>query len=114
MLVCASLAVATMTSAHAAINSMSLGASYNAQKTDITFRVYSSQATYMKLYLYSTGCGAQESATYVLSPTGSNVWAVTVAVSAIQSAGITGTVYYGYRAWGPNWTYARVGRKGPR
>jgi hypothetical protein len=78
------------------------------------FRVYSSQATYMKLYLYSTGCGAQESATYVLSPTGSNVWAVTVAVSAIQSAGITGTVYYGYRAWGPNWTYARVGRKGPR
>ena len=60
---------------HAAINSMSLGASYNAQKTSITFRVYSSQATRMVLYLYASGYGVQDSATYVLSPAGSSVWA---------------------------------------
>jgi isoamylase len=108
----AGFAAPTMTPAHAAINSMSLGASYNAQKTNITFRVYSSQATSMVLYLYSAGYGAQESATYVLSPAGSNVWAVTVAVSAIRTAGITGTVYYGYRAWGPNWTYSANWTKG--
>jgi isoamylase len=103
VLVCASLAAAP---AYAAINSMSLGASYNAQKTNITFRVYSSHATNMMLYLYSAGYGVQESATYSLSPSTSNVWAVTVPVSAIQAAGITGTVYYGYRAWGPNWPYS--------
>src|ERR1700722_1641884 len=112
MLVCASLAAATLTAAYASIDSMTLGASYNAQKTDITFRVYSSQATYIKLYLYSTGYGVQESTTYVLSPAGSNVWAVTVPVSAIQAAGISGTVYYGYRAWGPNWTYSASWTKG--
>jgi glycogen operon protein len=98
--------------AHAAINSMSLGASYNAGKTSITFRVYSSQATRMVLYLYSAGYGVQESATYVLSEGANDVWAVTVPVSAIQSAGITGTVYYGYRAWGPNWPYNSSWTKG--
>jgi isoamylase len=104
--------LAAATPAHASIDSMSLGAVYNSTKTDITFRVYSSQATRMVLYLYSAGYGAQESATYVLSPAGSNVWAIEVPVSAIQNAGITGTVYYGYRAWGPNWPYSASWTKG--
>jgi glycogen operon protein len=104
--------VAWMTPARAAINSMSLGATYTSQNTEISFRVYSSQATRMVLYLYSAGYGVQESATYVLSPAGGGVWAVTVPVSAIQSAGITGTVYYGYRAWGPNWPYSASWTKG--
>lgn len=111
-LVCAIAATIRIPSAQAAINSMSLGAAYDAQKTQITFRVYSSQATRMVLYLYSAGYGVQESATYPLSPAGSNVWAVTVPVSAIQGAGITGTVYYGYRAWGPNWPYSSSWAKG--
>jgi isoamylase len=98
--------------AHASIDSMNLGASYNSQGTEITFRVYSSQATYMMLYLYSAGYGVQESATYELSPAGSDVWQVIVPVSEIQGAGITGTVYYGYRAWGPNWTYSSSWTKG--
>jgi isoamylase len=104
--------LAAATPAHASIDSMSLGAVYNSTKTDITFRVYSSQATRMVLYLYSAGYGVQESATYVLSPAGSNVWAIEVPVSAIQNAGITGTVYYGYRAWGPNWPYSASWTKG--
>lgn len=112
LLICASLALAPMLPAHAAINSMSLGASYNTQKTTITFRVYSAHASYMKLYLYASGYGAQESATYVLSMVGNGIWSVTVPVSAIQSAGITGAVYYGYRAWGPNWPYNASWTKG--
>ena len=98
--------------AQAAINSMNLGASYNAQKTSITFRVYSSQATRIELDLYASGYGVQESATYVLSAAGGGVWSTTVPVSALQSAGITGPVYYGYRAWGPNWTYSASWTKG--
>jgi isoamylase len=111
-LLCAILAAAAALPAYASIDSMSLGAVYNSNKTDITFRVYSSQATRVVLYLYSAGYGVQESTTYVLSPAGSNVWSVEVPVSAIQSAGITGTVYYGYRAWGPNWPYSSSWTKG--
>nr|AAA25854.1 isoamylase precursor (EC 3.2.1.68) [Pseudomonas sp. 'amyloderamosa'] len=112
LLGCAVLAGVPAMPAHAAINSMSLGASYDAQQANITFRVYSSQATRIVLYLYSAGYGVQESATYTLSPAGSGVWAVTVPVSSIKAAGITGAVYYGYRAWGPNWPYASNWGKG--
>jgi isoamylase len=112
LLICAGLAGAPIMPAQASIDSMSLGASYNAQKTQITFRVYSANATNMMLYLYSAGYGVQESATYTLSSVGNGVWQVVVPVSAIQTAGITGTVYYGYRAWGPNWPYNASWTKG--
>ena len=58
LLVIASLATAPWKPAYAAINPNTLGASYNSQKTQITFRVYSANATYMVLYLYNTGYGA--------------------------------------------------------
>jgi glycogen operon protein len=112
LLACAALAGVPATTTHAAINGMSLGASYNAPKTSITFRVYSSSATRIVLYLYASGYGSQESATYTLTSVGSGVWAVTVPVSSIQAAGITGSVYYGYRAWGPNWPYSSSWGKG--
>jgi isoamylase len=112
LLVFASLAATPWMPAHAAINPNNLGASYNSAQTQITFRVYSANATYMVLYLYSTGYGVQESATYPLTNVGSGVWQVVVPVSSIKSAGITGSVYYGYRAWGPNWTYSSSWTKG--
>ena len=98
--------------ADASINPMSLGAVYNAGQTQITFRVYSSEATHMVLYLYSAGYGVQESATYTLTNEGGGVWQVIVPVASIQAAGITGAVYYGYRVWGPNWTYSSSWSKG--
>jgi len=112
VLACTLFAIVTIEPAQSAINSMNLGAKYNAKATEIKFRVYSSRATHMMLYLFSVGYGVQESATYVLRPAGSGVWVVTVPVSAIHAAGITGTVYYGYRAWGPNWPYSADWTKG--
>jgi isoamylase len=112
LLACASLALVPAMSTRAAINGMSLGASYDSQQANITFRVYSSQATRMELYLYASGLGAEETATYVLSPIGNGVWSATVPVLSIQAAGLTGAVYYGYRAWGPNWPYSASWSKG--
>lgn len=98
--------------ARASINPNNLGASYNAGQTQITFRVYSANATYIKLYLYSAGYGVQESLSYALTKGSNNVWQVVVPVSSITGAGISGSVYYGYRAWGPNWTYSSSWTKG--
>ncbi|MGB9144707.1 MAG: alpha-amylase family glycosyl hydrolase, partial [Acidobacteriaceae bacterium] len=106
------LAILSDQPARAAIDPMNLGASYNSQSTEITFRVYSANATRMVLYLYTAGYGVQESATSVLSDVGDGVWQVVVPVSQIQGDGITGTVYYGYRAWGPNWPYSSSWTKG--
>jgi glycogen operon protein len=103
-LICAGMAV-TANPATAQINSMNLGAQYSSDGSSILFRVYSSRATQLSLYLYSAGYGAQESAVYPMTQGSDLVWQATVSVSDIRNAGITGAVYYGYRAWGPNWPY---------
>ena len=97
---------------NAQISNLNLGASYSADGTSVTFRVYSANATRIDLYLYSAGYGVQESAIYSTTQGSDDVWQATVEVSALQNAGITGTIYYGYRAWGPNWPYSSSWTKG--
>lgn len=91
--------------AHAAINTSNLGAKYDATKANISFKVYSSRATRIELSIYASAYGSQEVARYVLTKNATNVWSTNVVVSAISALGVTGPVYYGYRAWGPNWPY---------
>ena len=86
--------------AQASINSMGLGASYNSGKTTVTFRVYSAAATRITLYVYAEAYGAQEVASYPMTSS-SGVWSTTVSVSTLQSVGITGPIYYGYRGARP-------------
>jgi isoamylase len=97
-----------------AIDAHGLGGRYDATATGITFRVYSSRATRIAVYVYAAATGAQERASFVLSRNAStNVWATTVSVAVLRDTyGITGTVYYGYRAWGPNWPYSASWTKG--
>ncbi|WP_208543204.1 glycogen debranching protein [Marilutibacter alkalisoli] len=98
----------------AAIDANALGARYDAGGANIDFRVYSSRATRVEVWIYKTSSGAQEKVRYVLSKNSTtNVWSKTVPVSTLRdSYGITGTVYYGYRAWGPNWPYDSSWKKG--
>lgn len=100
--------------ARAAINAQNLGAKYDANKSKITFRAYSSRATRIEVWLYKTPSGAQELARYVMNKDPvTNVWSTTALVATLQGTyGITGTVYYGYRAWGPNWPYQGTWTKG--
>lgn len=100
--------------ARAAIDAATLGARYDAAGANITFRVYSSRATRVEVWLYKTPSGAQEAVRYVMTKDAStNVWSKAASVATLQSSyGITGPVYYGYRAWGPNWTYSSTWTKG--
>ena len=95
-------------------NPSQLGAYYDANKTNITFRVYSSRATRIEVYLYSSATGTQEKAKYVLTKNSTdNIWSKTASVSTLQNSyGLTGVIYYGYRAWGPNWPYNSSWAKG--
>ena len=105
LLLSAVLACAAALPALAAINSPVLGAAYDAGHTNVTFKVYSSRATRIELWAYSTATGTQMKLLRVLVKGTGNVWSTTVPVTSFSNAGITGTIYYGYRAWGPNWTY---------
>lgn len=101
------------TISHAAVNTMNLGAKYDGTNANINFRVYSSRATRIELYIYKAATGAQEVVNYVMTKDASNVWSKSVSTSTLSTSyGLTGTVYYGYRAWGPNWTYNTGWTKG--
>jgi isoamylase len=92
----------------------SLGAHYIDSGTAIDFRIHSSRATRIALSLYAQPTGSQEAVSYLLTKDDStDVWSVSVSVATLQNQyGITGPVYYGYRAWGPNWPYVSSWTKG--
>ncbi|MGD0961091.1 MAG: alpha-amylase family glycosyl hydrolase [Methylomonas sp.] len=84
-----------------------LGAYYNAAGSQISFSVFASRATRLELWLYGVAVNSPENLRLVMarSATDSDVFEQTVAIADLNKAGVTGTVYYGYRAWGPNWSY---------
>ena len=100
-------------SAHGLVT-WTLGAKYDATASNITFKVHSAGATRVALYLYKNAMGSNEAVSYVMTKTaGTSIWSKTVSVATLQSSyGITGPVYYGYRAWGPNWPYSASWTKG--
>lgn len=112
---CVAIALAWLAAmpARAAIDTRQLGARYDATGANIAFRVHSSRATRIEVWIYKTPSGAQEAVRYVMTKDANNTWSKTVPVATLRNSyGITGTVYYGYRAWGPNWTYASGWTKG--
>jgi glycogen operon protein len=100
--------------ASAAIDAHQLGARYDGTQSNITFKVYSSRATRIEVWIYKYPSGFQEKVKYVMvKDPATNIWSKTASVATLQNTyGITGTVYYGYRAWGPNWTYNSSWTKG--
>jgi len=111
-LACAAAAALAHVPGHAAINASGLGAAYDVGQTSINFKVYSSRATRIELWLYAAGSGQAEKLKVVMAKGTGNLWSANVTTSALTAAGIGGTVYYGYRAWGPNWTYNASWTKG--
>src|SRR5262249_19871533 len=92
----------------AAVNTQALGARYDSTGANVTFRVYSSSATRIEVDVYQAPMGSQEVASFALAKDGAtSVWSATVPAS-----GLPATVYYGYRAWGPNWTFSPSWTKG--
>jgi glycogen operon protein len=100
--------------AFGAIDAYQLGARYDGTSSNITFKVYSSRATRIEVWIYKDKSGFQEKVNYVMvKDPATNIWSKTASVATLQNTyGITGTVYYGYRAWGPNWTYNASWTKG--
>ena len=96
---------------------LALGAQVGADASSVSFRVFSQNASRMELSLYRQARGTGPVVRYVMArASGSAIWQVQVPVSYLRSLGfdidpsnvnkLFTNVYYGYRAWGPNWPYA--------
>src|SRR5262249_37862999 len=55
-----------------------------------------------EVWIYAAPTGS--SALHVAMDHDGDVWSARVAMSDLRAAGVD-TIYYGYRAWGPNWTF---------
>lgn len=90
-----------------------LGAQYSTNGEEILFRIYSKRAERVDLYLFAEPKGSDEKAKFTLTkePSSDN-WTITVPVAGLHSSGVTGPVFYGYRAWGPNWKFDAGWTKG--
>src|SRR5208337_2896309 len=103
----------TTGSTPSAINAYGLGASYDPTQSNVIFRVYSSSATQIEVDLYASPMGSVEVLRSTLKADGStHIFSGSIPVATLQAAGITGPVYYGYRAWGPNWPFSSIWTKG--
>ena len=90
-----------------------LGASFDASQSNALFRVYSSRATQIEIDFYATAMNAPEVLRCTMTPDAStHVFAASIPVATLQAAGIAGGIYYGYRAWGPNWPVTAGWTKG--
>jgi glycogen operon protein len=75
------------------------GAAYSADHTSVTFRLWAPRATRVELWLYAAAMDADATLIRALDSQGDGSWSTTVSAAQFNAAGI----YYGYRAWGPNW-----------
>jgi isoamylase len=106
------LALLSPAGAEAAINRLQLGPQLTAQA--VSFRVYSANATRIEVDLFAAPFGSDEVARLPLNQdSGTSVWSGSVPLKTVRSQfGITNTIYYGYRAWGPNWPFDPAWTKG--
>ncbi len=72
----------------------------------VRFRVRSTRATRLVVELYAEALNAPPLLTAALTLERPGVFVGRVPLEALRASGLTGSaVYYGYRAWGPNWGY---------
>ena len=86
------------------MTTQALGARFVSDGTSVTFRVLAPSATRMELWTYTQPTSQAPVVRQAMSGPVSGVFVVSVPTMQLLE-GASETVYYGYRAWGPNWVY---------
>src|ERR1700722_3145417 len=88
-----------------------LGATLGA--TALHLRVRADAATHVEADLYKAATGVDESSAVVMTRAmAGDPWAADVPLASLAGLGLSPPFLYGYRAWGPNWTYDPTWSKG--
>ncbi len=81
------------------------GSMYSPDGLTATFRLWSPQATRVELWIYSVAMGADAILKTQMNRQADQSLTYTAQVADLKAAGLGDVLYYGYRAWGPNWTF---------
>lgn len=88
------------------------GAQYMPESDSVIFRIYSKNATRLEICFFDQPRGADEIKRMAMTLEPRDTWILKIPLSTIQNQGFTTAVYYGLRAWGPNWKYEKNWQKG--
>src|SRR5271157_2595981 len=87
------------------MESFFLGARFLSTKTEAGFRVRAARATRVEIWIYSAPTGAAPILSQAMTPEAGGAFIFDVSIAKLKALGIQDTIYYGYRAWGPNWIF---------
>ncbi|HET7503111.1 MAG TPA: alpha-amylase family glycosyl hydrolase [Kofleriaceae bacterium] len=77
-----------------------LGASFvSGEGSNLQIAVYAAHATRVQLEIYAVATGSSAQYDYVMARGSDGVWRA-------ELASVPGKALYGFRAWGPNWTFS--------
>lgn len=82
-----------------------LGSQFISGGSAATFSVLAPNATRLELWIYAVAAGADPILRQAMTAQAGGAFSFTVQVSDLNTAGLQGTIFYGYRAWGPNWVF---------
>lgn len=80
----------------------------------LSFRIFSENATHIEVCLFQEPQNHEAVKCFELRrDPASSVWATSLSAEEVKALGFEGRpIYYGYRVWGPNWTYDPAWRPG--
>jgi glycogen operon protein len=74
-------------------------------RNEVDFRIASSQATRLELWIYAAPVNAEAVYSEAMPLDSAGVYAVSIPLQNLRDKGLTGAIYYGLRTWGPNWVF---------
>jgi isoamylase len=84
---------------------MFLGARYSADHATAEFRVFAPRATRVEVSIYAKPAKAPPVTVGLMTPSAFGAFSAVATIASLKVLGLGDVVYYGYRAWGPNWAY---------
>lgn len=82
-----------------------LGARFLAGKPEAGFRVRAPRATRLEIWIYAVDTQADPILRQAMAPEAGGSFTFTAGLADLKARGLKDTIFYGYRAWGPNWTF---------
>lgn len=87
------------------MSSSFLGARFSADQSQIDFRVNAPPATRLEVWLYADATGAGPVLPQEFTRGADGIFATSVSRAALGALATRSFLWYGLRAWGPNWPY---------
>lgn len=88
------------------------GARLDEGRQTLSLSVVSRNGAHIEAWFYDAPSGVDEFLRLPLSPDGNGLWSVTVPLAHFDGHDTSEAIYFGYRAWGPNWPFDQGWTKG--